>query len=357
MRVRLLRNLAQLDPVWEDWMALYRANGQSLFQNPELHRIWWEHRGLKLGWSPLVATGWQDNRLVAVASLAVKRVRLLRILEWANIEGFDYPSVLMTQDANAGRLWAAVRHGGGFNLACLRSVRADDPVHRTLADFAQVVGQGSVTHAIDLLDPNVRTRFARSSTGTSSRRWKEVRLMEQRGPVVLRLATQPDEIRRAIDILIRFKSEWSRSRRMDTLYLSEGIGDYFQELAMAAARDGTLHLSTLEAGADILAAHLGFVSKDGLYHYVSSYDLAAAKLAPGRVIMKMLVQWAIENGLPRFDFLRGEAEYKTSLGTSSRRLNDFVFSHGMLGWVAQKAYLRWKSQELGSPDDLFKIVR
>jgi CelD/BcsL family acetyltransferase involved in cellulose biosynthesis len=164
--------------------------------------------------------------------------------------------------------------------------------------------------------------------------------MEKCGPVTMRFATQPDEIRAAVNALIRFKAAWSQSRGVETAYLVDGIEDYFQDLALAAARDHTLHLTTLEAGSDVLAAHLGFVSRDGLYYYVSSYDAAKAKWSPGRVHMTMLIMWSIEHGLRRFDFLRGDADYKNRLATSSRQLEDIVFPRGLIGRIVVQGFLQ-----------------
>lgn len=350
MHVRLLTDLAELDYVWDEWGELYRTAGRSPFQNPELCRIWWLHRGLKQGWSPLLALGRQNNELVAVAPLAVKRARLLRVLEWAGVAAFDYPGVLTAPGADEGRLWQEVRRSNRFDVARLRWVRSDAAQHQSLAGFAHKVGPTQFTHAINLAYPNPHAWFASLPKSMRAEHREKLRLLEKRGPVVMRRITQPDDIRRAVQALICFKAEWSRSRGTETAYLSEGITDYFQDLAQAAARDETLHLTTLEAGGDVLAAHLGFVSQDGLYYYVSSYDTTAAKLSPGRVHMNMLVMWAIEQGLQRFDFLRGDADYKTRLGTTSRPLEDFMFSRGLLGSVALQTFWWQRRRRLRGND-------
>ena len=76
---------------------------------------------------------------------------------------------------------------------------------------------------------------------------------------------------------------------------------------------------------------LPFASADGLYYYVSAYDTEAAKHSPGTVHMNLLIMSAIDDGLKRFDFLRGEAGYKEKLGTTTRILEDRVFGRGLLG--------------------------
>jgi CelD/BcsL family acetyltransferase involved in cellulose biosynthesis len=322
-------------------MTLYQTHGRSPFQNPDLHCVWWQHLGRREGWSPLLATGRRDGKLVAVASLAIRRTRMLRVLEWAGTAAFDYPDVLLAAGIDPAPLWNAVRRSDLFDIARLRWVRGDTAGRQSLTGFADKVGDDQLIHAINLIQPNGEDWLASLPRSMRAEHREKLRLLQKRGPVTLRRATQPDEIRRAVQLLVRYKAEWSRSRGTETVYLSDGLDAYFHDVALAAAQDGTLHLTTLDFGDESVAVHLGFASQDGFYYYVSSYDIGLAKLSPGRVHMNLLVMWAIENGLPRFDFLRGEGDYKTRLGTSSRRLEDYMFSQGLIGFAAQQAFL-WR---------------
>ncbi|HQT77292.1 MAG TPA: GNAT family N-acetyltransferase [Rhodopila sp.] len=339
MHVRLLTELSDLDHVLPDWRTLYHASGRSPFQNPELHRIWWQHLGLREGWTPLIALGYHYGTLVAVASFAIRRSRMLRILEWAGTAAFDYPDILLSDSADPGALWQAVRQSGYFDIARLRWVRSDTTSRQPLTGFAHKIGDDQLIHAINLAHSNSQAWFASLPKSMRAEHREKLRLIEKRGPVAMRQATQPEAIRKAVQTLVRFKAEWSRSRGTETVYLSDNLDLYFEDVAMAACRDQTLHLTTLDCGDESLAVHLGFAGRDGLYYYVSSYDIAAAKLSPGRVHMNLLVMWAIDNGLHRFDFLRGDADYKTRLGTASRCLEDYMFSHGLIGSAALQAFL------------------
>lgn len=349
MHVRLLTELSDLDRVLPEWRTLYRTSGRSPFQNPELHRIWWHHLGLREGWTPLIALGYQHGTLAAVASFAVRRVRMLRILEWAGTAAFDYPDILLSDSADPGALWQAVRRSGYFDIARLRWVRADTASRQPLSGFAHKTADDQLIHEINLAYSNSQAWLASLPKSMRAEHREKLRLLEKRGPVAMRQATQPEDIRAAVRTLVRFKAEWSRARGTDTVYLSDNLDLYFEDVAMAAHRDGTLHLTTLACGDESLAVHLGFASRDGLYYYVSSYDVAAAKLSPGRVHMNLLVMWAIENRLHRFDFLRGDADYKTRLGTVSRRLEDYTFSHGLIGSAALQAFLWQQNRRAARP--------
>ena len=69
-----------------------------------------------------------------------------------------------------------------------------------------------------------------------------------------------------------------------------------------------------------VAAAFGFQDERAYYLYNSAYDPAAAGASPGVVLVDLLVQRAIEAGLTRFDFLKGDEDYKFRLGGRARPL-------------------------------------
>lgn len=59
---------------------------------------------------------------------------------------------------------------------------------------------------------------------------------------------------------------------------------------------------------------------DAYYLYNSAYDPALADASPGVAIVGSMVEQAIEEGVPRFDFLKGDEAYKFRLGATRRPL-------------------------------------
>jgi CelD/BcsL family acetyltransferase involved in cellulose biosynthesis len=69
-----------------------------------------------------------------------------------------------------------------------------------------------------------------------------------------------------------------------------------------------------------LAAAFGFQDERAYYLYNSAYDPAVAGASPGVVLVDLLVQRAIREGLARLDFLKGDEAYKFRLGGRPRPL-------------------------------------
>lgn len=74
-------------------------------------------------------------------------------------------------------------------------------------------------------------------------------------------------------------------------------------------------------GEDRYAAALFlYVDTEGMYVYNSAYDPALADASPGVAIIGAAIERAIDEDLPRFDFLKGDEVYKFRLGAEERPL-------------------------------------
>ncbi|MFQ5814423.1 MAG: GNAT family N-acetyltransferase, partial [Anaerolineae bacterium] len=63
------------------------------------------------------------------------------------------------------------------------------------------------------------------------------------------------------------------------------------------------------------ATMLNFDYRDSILVYNSGYNPRKyARLSPGIVLLSYCIQWAIESGRAKFDFLRGDEEYKYRFG-------------------------------------------
>lgn len=74
-------------------------------------------------------------------------------------------------------------------------------------------------------------------------------------------------------------------------------------------------------GTDRASACLfSYSQDDGIYLYNSAYDPDLSHASPGVAIIGTMIETAISEGLPRFDFLKGDEEYKFRLGAETRPL-------------------------------------
>lgn len=85
-------------------------------------------------------------------------------------------------------------------------------------------------------------------------------------------------------------------------------------------------LDILRANADerATACLFSYVDDEGIYLYNSSYDPGLRDASPGVAIVGSTIEQACREGLPRFDFLKGDEVYKFRLGADARPLFEVV---------------------------------
>lgn len=73
-----------------------------------------------------------------------------------------------------------------------------------------------------------------------------------------------------------------------------------------------------------VAIMFGYVDPTGYYLYNSGYDPEASDASPGVVLLSVMIESAIEEGVGSFDFLKGDEAYKFRLGAERRPLIEIV---------------------------------
>ncbi len=105
-------------------------------------------------------------------------------------------------------------------------------------------------------------------------------------------------------------------------FMKPEIATFFVRLAEVLMPLERLRLDFLELSGRPVAASFGFRYEQTLYLYNSAYEPESARLSPGLLLVAHLVEEAIEQGLERFDFLRGPERYKYELGAVPVPLNN-----------------------------------
>jgi CelD/BcsL family acetyltransferase involved in cellulose biosynthesis len=78
--------------------------------------------------------------------------------------------------------------------------------------------------------------------------------------------------------------------------------------------DGPFRLTTLTVGERVIASGLHFETDTDLLYYNAGIDPDARELSPGVLMIYAYVRRALELGIRRMDFLRGDESYKYEWG-------------------------------------------
>ncbi|MBI5930986.1 MAG: GNAT family N-acetyltransferase [Chloroflexi bacterium] len=90
---------------------------------------------------------------------------------------------------------------------------------------------------------------------------------------------------------------------------------FFKQVTPLLMARGWLQIAFLTVEGRHAAAYMNFLYSNEVQIYNSGLDIEAAQgLSAGIVLLSYLIQFAIEHGYKRFDFLRGNEEYKYRMG-------------------------------------------
>lgn len=104
-------------------------------------------------------------------------------------------------------------------------------------------------------------------------------------------------------------------------FLTDEMRTQMKESVHAAYQAGWLQLAFLVVGEEKAAAYLNFDYANKIWVYNSGINYKYGEISPGWVLAGYLIEWAIQNGRERFDFMRGDEIYKYRLGGVDRFVN------------------------------------
>jgi CelD/BcsL family acetyltransferase involved in cellulose biosynthesis len=349
VRITLVDRFAELEPRREAWNELARRAGTStVFQTYEWHLSWWRVFGS--GSQPFVLLAEIDSELVGIAPLMLTHRRVLgrrqRVVEFIGSRMSDYCDFLVPDTHRhvlGDLLFALDEHG--FDLLHLR----DFPGHSPTPEFLQrFFGPGNFVDSRILYEAPTRL----FNDPESDRRLPNKKSLRRHYNYFRRtgaLEFQPKIAAREMPQYLEclFEQHVARWALTDTpsLFTDERMRTFFRELAPPlAAKDWLLFSVVLFEGRP-LALHFGFHYGDRIIWYKPAFDIAQAKRSPGEVLIKYLLEYALDSGVAQFDFTIGEDEFKYRFANAApvnravrvfRRRSEFILMRLLL---AAKAYV------------------
>jgi CelD/BcsL family acetyltransferase involved in cellulose biosynthesis len=359
VNVSLTTGLASLE---QEWRHFESSAACMPFQTYDWLSNWQRCVGEKAGITPAIITARQHGKLLFILPLAAHGKGPMRQVRFLGHTLCDYNAPLLAPDFSAQvsdtqfrALWNAaltlLRRQFHYDLLLL------DKMPEKIGQQAnpmRLLGTGlhpSGAHAMALGENWEQFYSAKRSSATRRRDRTKRRKLGELGDLRFSTAEAPDEIRKALDVLIEQKSRWFQRMGIRNLFEIPGQKDFLLSVAMTARP--FVHVSRLSVGPNCAAANLGLLFQGCYYHVLASYDDGPTlRFGPGVAHLHDLMRFAIEHGCKSFDFTIGDEAYKQDWADSQLELHDHVSGNGLLGRLAAaaiKAKLRVKRSIKKSP--------
>ncbi|MBN9219720.1 MAG: GNAT family N-acetyltransferase [Mesorhizobium sp.] len=334
--------LVEIAPAWD---ALWQRAGGLVFQHPDWIAAWWgttphrERRTLRIG------LAWNGERLDGVIALATFRRSGIRMLEWAAKDHSDYGDALVAPDSDPqaiSRLWQYIFDQGGFDLIYLNRLLPDAGVH-ALLDPAS--GHGTA------LRPNHRSEISYRVAGPWQRgaEWFETlskkgrqnyrrgrKFLEESGTLRFRLLDAGEPREPLLARVAALKRLWlARHGRVSDLFDKDS--PVLSALVSVLAELGLLRIFVLELDEKVIAVSINFEQHGTMMAFITTYDPEYERASPGMVLMMDYIQWSLDRGLAKVDFLCGGEDFKRRFATQSVTLSSMIGARGLRGHLAAMA--------------------
>ena len=303
--------LAQLAQEWHELHA--RVPGASPFLHPSWHETWLRHHGANC--EPLFLAFRQGEELVGVIALDGGGAELEELGD-PEVRDYGGPLVLPGHEVAVADTLIEWLMEDFSNALVLRGIRADAPIRPALGAAAAAHGwdvketQVAVSPGL-ALPPTWDEYLAALGKHDRHELRRKLRNLEAVGAVKYESVTEPP---RLASYFAAFAGQLRASREDKAAFLTAEREAFFRDLATTFSALGQMRLGVLSLDHKPVATLFTFEDEATLYLYNSGYNPDYHHLAVGLLSKAMAIRDAIAQGKRRYDFLRGDEEYKRHLG-------------------------------------------
>lgn len=344
---RTIRNWDEVTPLAESWNALVAASEPcTVFQTFEWHDAWWRNFGSEH--ELLVVCAFRGDELRAVAPMMISATefqrrprRVLRFIGTSNYAS-DYCNFVLPEEASreamAATLLEAIAAEPDWDIAELSRFPTESPwrgvVERKLRSLVPVLHATIETEAPSriLRDADDDKAIVDSKSFRRDFGW-----FEKRGALKFEHLMKPEDERRIAEQLDDFFQQHIDRRALigdRSQFLDPRQKQFYRDLTASMLPRGWLRFAAVKWNDKALAYHFGFEFARRFVLYKPTFNVELEKKSPGKVLVKFLIEDAVDRQLDEFDFTVGEESYKYRFANVIRTNTKFrAFRSHLDGWA------------------------
>jgi CelD/BcsL family acetyltransferase involved in cellulose biosynthesis len=335
MLVQVIRSFSEMQQLASEWNALLESSASHVpFLRHEYQAGWWETLGggeWPEGELSIVTARREDGLLAGIAPLFFTHNRegepVLMLI--GSIEISDYLDVIAPHEALEP-----------FMGALLDTLCSPAVPHWQALDMYNIIESSPTLPALQAAAEQRGCRFLLEPlqhcpyiplpgdwetylAGIDKKQRHEIRRKMRRAaeyerPVRWYIVEEESRLDEEIDAFLDLMAY--DPEKLDFLDRSDRMRDQMRQAARNAFREGWLQLAFMEVAGEKAAGYLNFDYQNHIWVYNSGLNPRFRELSLGWVLLGHLLQWANEHGRVRFDFMRGDEDYKYRFGGIDRRV-------------------------------------
>ncbi|MDC0357505.1 GNAT family N-acetyltransferase [Oligoflexia bacterium] len=319
MQIEVVTDFNTLLPYKDRWNALVdRSETRTVYQTFEWHEAWWHSFGGEHKLHVVLMS--KEQELVGIAPLMLtnKRVNGLRekVLSFIGAENYasDYCDFIVASDdptiLQKMLAWQE-EHAPAWTQIDLKNLPSHSR-HRTLLEDYCNQASWRVDSSIFAETPTriLGNRDDDLKAANKKSLKRHFNYFKRSGELKFRHCQSEAEILEHLNVF--FKQHIERRAETDTpsQFLAANQRAFYERLVPALFSKDWLRFSVLFYNDTPIAFHFGFQFEGSYIWYKPAFDISYFKRSPGEVLLKYLLEYAIEEDLKEFDFTVGGEHFK-----------------------------------------------
>jgi CelD/BcsL family acetyltransferase involved in cellulose biosynthesis len=323
----------------EEWNQLVSGSETStIFQTYEWIWSWWNVFGHM---HTLFLVEVRDgDRLLALAPMMLGKIGLRRVLRFIGDGNSDYCDFIAGERKSdaLGAILDATAAIKGWDVIELKNIPESSSTVASVRDFCEKGGRGHL-ESNEIVCPTLIVKgheeHARRVANSKTVRRRH-NYMRRLGNLRIYNLVEVEEALRSLEHFIAQHIRRWKGTPSPSLFLKAANRDFYRELIRTLLPQGLLLFTVLEYEGNPIAYHFGFDYGSKIIWYKPSYDPDYARLSPGSVLLKHLIEYCLERGYQELDFTIGDEPFKRRYANHLNRNVHYMVYNGLPGYYFGK---------------------
>jgi CelD/BcsL family acetyltransferase involved in cellulose biosynthesis len=323
-----------------EWdLLLAGSKADTVFLMSGWLRAWYETLGR--GVDLVIPQIRRDGRLVAAAAFQLRH----GTLEFAGKGPSDYSDVVVSADLDSSvasglisaLLHAARRGAPGFRCVRLARIQRGESLTPAVVFGPSCGLLATEEHCVPA--PSMDMSAVEDRLQRKSLRRHE-RSLERQGTLTCGTFRDARLILPQLDEFFDQHVRRWQGTGWPSLFLSDDQRAFYRRFTEHLDASGVLRFTAVRLDGRLVAAHYGFHHAGRFTWYKPSFEPGLAKVSPGEVLLKRLLELARDEKANEFDFTIGGEAFKLRFATKSREIVDVHLTDSRLLALARRLRVR-----------------
>lgn len=341
--IKIIGDTGTLTPLRDQWNWLCENADAHIFQTFDWQYIWWKHygKGKKLH----IILFYHNSSLIGIAPLFIDTFKIegLTILRRLRLIGSsvdddasgkfissysasDYLDVIIHKNYKNTVAEKLVEHlynnYSFYDSIQFDEISNDSDVFRYIIprlnelNWEYKATKGEICPRIII--PNSISDFMKSLSSKIRYQLSKIRRdINNRSLFKLKKANSLSELEKEFNEFVRLHQQRWNSQGLPGAFIDSRFKLFLKEVTAAFLQSGWLHLTSVYSENNCLAVECAFKYKSYFYDYLKAFDDQSplSKYRPGRALLLLLIEEAVNNKFNVVDLLRGGEPYKFEIAT------------------------------------------